>query len=62
VIAAVDNAADLLAVLLAEKPDVAVVDVRLPPTFTDERLRAAIEARRQIPGLPVLAVLAYLNQ
>jgi DNA-binding NarL/FixJ family response regulator len=38
------------------QPDVAVVDVRLPPTFTDEGLRAAIEARRQVPGLPVLVL------
>jgi DNA-binding NarL/FixJ family response regulator len=62
VIAAVDNAADLLTVLLAEKPDVAVVDIRLPPTFTDEGLRAAIEARRQIPGLPVLVLSQYVEQ
>ena len=62
VIAAVDNAADLLTVLLEEKPDVAVVDVRLPPTFTDEGLRAAIEARRQIPGLPVLVLSQYVEQ
>jgi DNA-binding NarL/FixJ family response regulator len=62
VIAAVDNAADLLTVLLEEKPDVAVVDVRLPPTFTDEGLRAAIEARRQVPGLPVLVLSQYVEQ
>ena len=62
VIAAVDNAADLLTVLLEKKPDVAVVDVRLPPTFTDEGLRAAIEARRQIPGLPVLVLSQYVEQ
>ncbi len=62
VIAAVDNAADLLTVLLAEKPDVAVVDIRLPPTFTDEGLRAAIEARRQVNGLPVLVLSQYVEQ
>jgi DNA-binding NarL/FixJ family response regulator len=62
VIAAVDNAADLLAALVDEKPDVAVVDVRLPPTFTDEGLRAAIEARRQVPGLPVLVLSQYVEQ
>jgi len=62
VIAAVDNAADLLTALLEEKPDIAVVDVRLPPTFTDEGLRAAIEARRQLPGLPVLVLSQYVEQ
>lgn len=62
VIAAVDNAVDLLTALLEEKPDVAVVDVRLPPTFTDEGLRAAIEARRQVPGLPVLVLSQYVEQ
>ena len=36
------------------KPDVCIVDVRLPPTFTDEGVRAALEARAQHPGLPVL--------
>jgi len=39
-----------------------VVDVRLPPTFTDEGLRAAIEARRQVPGLPVLVLSQYVEQ
>ena len=62
VIASVDNAADLLTALVEEKPDVAVVDVRLPPTFTDEGLRAAIEARRQVPGLPVLVLSQYVEQ
>jgi DNA-binding NarL/FixJ family response regulator len=62
VIASVDNAAELLTALVEEKPDVAVVDVRLPPTFTDEGLRAAIEARRQVPGLPVLVLSQYVEQ
>ena len=48
VVAAVDNGPDLLAVLLDHRPDVAVIDVRLPPTLTDEGLKAAIEARRQV--------------
>jgi hypothetical protein len=38
-----------------------VVDVRLPPTFTDEGLRAAIEARREVPGLPVLVLSQYVE-
>ena len=44
VTAAVDNGAELLALVTADKPDVAIVDVRLPPTFTDEGLRAALAA------------------
>ena len=62
VIAAVDNGPELLRALISEKPDVAVVDVRLPPTFTDEGLRAAIEARLQVPGLPVLVLSQYVEQ
>jgi DNA-binding NarL/FixJ family response regulator len=62
VIAAVDNAAELLKALTQEKPDVAVVDIRLPPTLTDEGLRAAIEARRQVPGLPILVLSQYVEQ
>ena len=44
------------------KPDVAVIDVRLPPTFTDEGVRVALEARRQLPGLPVLVLSQYVEQ
>ena len=62
VTAAVDNGTDLLAVLTAGPPDVAVVDVRLPPTFTDEGLRAALAARRAVPGLPVLVLSQYVEQ
>jgi DNA-binding NarL/FixJ family response regulator len=62
VVAAVDNGADLLAVVAEHQPDVAVVDVRLPPTFTDEGLRAALAARREVPGLPVLVLSQYVEQ
>jgi DNA-binding NarL/FixJ family response regulator len=62
VIAAVDNGPDLLAAVTADKPDVAIVDVRLPPTFTDEGLRAAIAARRELPGLPVLVLSQWVEQ
>jgi DNA-binding NarL/FixJ family response regulator len=78
VTAAVDNGEDLLKALTggssggspgdpaagpaAGPPDVAVVDVRLPPTFTDEGLRAALAARRAIPGLPVLVLSQYVEQ
>jgi DNA-binding NarL/FixJ family response regulator len=47
--------------VVAALEDVSVVDVRLPPTFTDEGLRAAIDARREIPGLPVLILSQYVE-
>jgi DNA-binding NarL/FixJ family response regulator len=62
VVEAVDNGPSLLRALTTHKPDVAVVDVRLPPTFTDEGLKAAIEARAQVPGLPVLVLSQYVEQ
>jgi DNA-binding NarL/FixJ family response regulator len=60
--AAVDNAPGLRRALLEHKPDVAVVDVRLPPTFTDDGLRAALDARREVPGIPVLVLSQYVEQ
>ena len=62
VVAAVGSGAELLDELLTQRPDVAVIDVRLPPTFTDEGLRVALEARRQLPGLPVLVLSQYVEQ
>ncbi|BCB77540.1 response regulator [Phytohabitans flavus] len=62
VVAAVDDGATLADTLVSLRPDVAVVDVRLPPTFTDEGLRAAIAARRAVPGLPVLILSQYVEQ
>jgi DNA-binding NarL/FixJ family response regulator len=62
VAAAVDSAPAFLEAVEAHTPDVAVVDVRLPPTFTDEGLRAAIEARRRRPGFPVLILSQYVEQ
>ncbi|WP_157251689.1 response regulator [Nonomuraea typhae] len=62
VVEAVDNGPMLLAALLRHRPDVAVIDVRLPPTQTDEGLRIALEARRRIPGLPVLILSQYVEQ
>jgi DNA-binding NarL/FixJ family response regulator len=59
---AVDNGADLLAAVAKDRPDVAIVDVRLPPTFTDEGIRAAVAARREVPGLPVLVLSQYVEQ
>ena len=60
--AAVDDAPGLLHALVEQRPEVAIVDVRLPPTFTDDGLRAAIEARREVPGLPVLVLSQYVEQ
>jgi DNA-binding NarL/FixJ family response regulator len=62
VAAAVDNSSDLLRAIVVERPDIAIVDIRLPPTFRDEGLRAALEARRRIPGLPVLVLSQYVEQ
>lgn len=62
VVEAVDNGPSLARALAAHHPDVAVVDVRLPPTFTDEGLRAAIDARAAMPGLPVLVLSQYVEQ
>ena len=61
VVAAVADGSDLLRAVVTERPDVAVVDVRLPPSFRDEGLRAALEARRRIPGLPVLVLSQYVE-
>ena len=59
---AVDNGLDLLEALTEHQPDVAIVDVRLPPTHTDEGLRAALAARRRTPGLPILILSAHVEQ
>jgi DNA-binding NarL/FixJ family response regulator len=62
-VAAVATDPDEFAAAVAEhKPDVTVVDVRLPPTFTDEGLRAAVAARREHPGLPVLVFSQYVEE
>ncbi len=60
--AAVDDGDDLVAAVKADPPDIAIVDVRLPPTFTDEGLRAALAARREVPGLPILVLSQYVEQ
>ncbi len=61
VVEAADNGPALLHALITHRPDVAVVDVRLPPTFTDEGLKAAIEARALVPGLPVLVLSQHVE-
>ena len=61
VAAAVGNAEDLLAAIDEHQPDVAVVDVRMPPSFTDEGLRAAITIRRGHPKIGVLVFSQYIE-
>jgi DNA-binding NarL/FixJ family response regulator len=61
VCAAVADAGALLAAVAQHRPDVTVVDVRMPPTFTDEGLRAAIELRRDHPGTGVLVFSQYVE-
>ena len=60
--AAVDNGDDLVAAVTADPPDLAIVDIRLPPSFTDEGIRAALAARKQVPGLPILVLSQYVEQ
>ena len=62
VVEAVDNGPMLREALLRTRPDVAIVDVRLPPTFTDEGLVASIAARKEVAGLPVLVLSQYVEQ
>jgi len=62
VVAAVGDGDALVSAVLAERPDVAVVDVRMPPTFTDEGLRAALEVRRQVPSTGILVLSQYVEQ
>jgi DNA-binding NarL/FixJ family response regulator len=61
VVAQAEDGEGLLRIVAGHKPDLAVVDVRLPPTFTDEGLRAAIEARRRQPGLNILILSQYVE-
>ncbi|RFU85795.1 DNA-binding response regulator [Streptomyces triticagri] len=53
---------EILPLLVEQRPDAAVLDVRMPPGFRDEGLRAALEARVQLPGLPVLVLSQYVEE
>nr|WP_157165007.1 response regulator transcription factor [Streptomyces typhae] len=53
---------EILPALLEHRPDVAVLDVRMPPGFRDEGLRAALDARKRLPGLPVLVLSQYVEE
>jgi DNA-binding NarL/FixJ family response regulator len=62
VVAAVSDKDALVHAVMLEQPDVAIVDIRLPPTFRDEGLQAALHLRRREPPLPVLIVSQYVEQ
>jgi len=62
VVAAAAGPDEFLAAVDRHDPDVAIVDVRMPPTHTDEGIRAAVEARRRRPRLAVLVLSAYVEQ
>ncbi|HKH54593.1 MAG TPA: response regulator transcription factor [Propionibacteriaceae bacterium] len=61
VVASVGDAPSLLSAVAEHRPDVAVVDVRMPPTMTDDGLRAAVAARAAQPDLGVLMLSAYIE-
>jgi DNA-binding NarL/FixJ family response regulator len=61
VLAAVGDGPALVAAIADHKPDVSIVDVRMPPSHTDEGLRAAVEARAQVPGTPILVLSQYVE-
>ena len=64
-IEAVDTVGDgpsLVEAVARHTPDLAIVDVRMPPTFTDEGLRAALAARRRVPGAPILVLSQYVEE
>ncbi|MFG2819816.1 response regulator [Kitasatospora sp. NPDC048365] len=61
VVAAVGDGPALVEAVREHRPDVSVVDVRMPPTHTDEGLRAAVAARIQLPGSPMLVLSQYVE-
>lgn len=62
IVAVVGSGPEVVPTLLEHRPDAAVLDVRLPPGFRDEGLKAAIEARRLMPGLPILVLSQYVEE
>ncbi|MEU9045450.1 MULTISPECIES: response regulator transcription factor [unclassified Kitasatospora] len=62
VVATAATGPETLDALLTHRPDAAVVDVRMPPTQSDEGLQAALAARREVPGLPVLILSQHVEQ
>jgi DNA-binding NarL/FixJ family response regulator len=62
IVAMAGDAEDIVRKVGAHRPDLLVADIRMPPTNTDDGLRAAIEARSRVPGLPVLVLSQYLQR
>jgi DNA-binding NarL/FixJ family response regulator len=62
VVAVVDTGEDLLSSLETHHPDIAVVDVRLPPTYQDEGIKAALQARKRWPTQPLLVLSQYVEE
>ena len=61
VVATAEDGPGLLRIVAGHKPDLAICDVRLPPTFTDEGIKAALEARRRQPSLALLVLSQYVE-
>jgi DNA-binding NarL/FixJ family response regulator len=61
VVAQAEDGPGLLRIVEGHKPDLAICDVRLPPTFTDEGIRAALDARRRHPALAILVLSQYVE-
>ena len=61
VVAAVGDGPSLVEAVVEHRPDVSIVDVRMPPSHTDEGLRAAVEARSRVPGTPILVLSQYVE-
>ncbi len=62
IVAAVGDGPALVAAVAEHRPDIAIVDVRMPPSHRDEGLRAALEARRRVPGSPILILSQYVEE
>lgn len=62
VVSAVDNGDDLITAVREYQPDVSIVDVRMPPTFRDEGLRAAVAIRKEIPNAPIVVFSQYVEE
>ncbi|MCA9832715.1 MAG: response regulator transcription factor [Thermomicrobiales bacterium] len=62
IVAAVDNGDDLISAVREHRPDVSIVDVRMPPSFRDEGLRAAVTIRKEIPNTPIVVFSQYVEE
>jgi DNA-binding NarL/FixJ family response regulator len=62
VVARVGNGPDLVTAIVEHRPEISIADVRMPPSFRDEGLRASLEARRKVPGTPILVLSQYVEE